>query len=49
VNKAERITRAMPRWPEVQVRVCEDVGQMLFYERPDLVFGALKELALHRA
>ena len=48
VNRADRIVAAMPRWPEAQVRVCEDAGQMLFYERPDLVFGALREIAENR-
>lgn len=48
VNRAERIVAAMPRWPEAQVRVCEEAGQMLFYDRPDLVFGALREIAVNR-
>ena len=49
VNRAHRVTQAMTRWLEVQVRVLQDAGQLLFYERPDLVFAALGEIAaLHR-
>ncbi|WP_406649203.1 hypothetical protein QEZ52_07830 [Aliisedimentitalea scapharcae] len=49
VNRAHRVTQAMTRWPKVQVRVLQDAGQLLFYERPDLVFAALGEIAaLHR-
>lgn len=48
VNKAYRIAESMVNWPEIQVRICQDVGQMLFYERPDLVFAALREVSVRR-
>ena len=48
VNKAYRIKQAMSGLPDIQVRIWEELGQLMFYERPDLVFAALRELALQR-
>lgn len=44
VNRSYRIEAAMSDRDGVEVRVCPGVGQLLFYERPELVFTAIEDL-----
>ena len=44
VNNVADAVAAMKDRPKVEVRVIEDAGQLLFFERPDLVFDAIREV-----
>ncbi|MHA6262606.1 alpha/beta fold hydrolase [Arenibacterium sp. CAU 1754] len=44
VNNVADAVAAMKNRPNVEVRVIEDAGQLLFFERPDLVFDAIREV-----
>lgn len=44
VNSAKNAVAAMTGRPNVEVRVYEEAGQLLFYERPELVFDAIREV-----
>lgn len=45
VVPAQSVVDAMAPLPDVDVRVLDDVGQLVFYECPDIVFDAIEELA----
>ncbi len=45
VNRFERMQAGLKGRKGVDLRITEDVGQLLFYERPDLVFAAIDDLS----